>query len=297
MSKKIIERIDYTFDDYKSDLKVIKEIVLNKNIKYDCILAPTRGGLTAGVALSHMLDLPLCLMECSFRDNNQDVKLLSDITGYKNILLVDDILDSGKTFEAILDHLVNTIPDVLVTFVPLLCSDQYIAEWIESRYAKYNENSISIHPARNFKHGTWIDFWWETINARIVESINPDFNINNTVDYMQESEYTFIQTIEIQEISKNHALNIIESKFENEHKESIIKGINDSYEFNLVIEEFQNEITGKLDYDLSLNYTKKDANNYAFTISNNALLMCSKNLKKVKKKYNKLLNLFRDENI
>jgi len=65
------------------------------------IIGIGRGGLTAAVMISHWFNLPMVSMDVSLRDHeNTESKmwLAEDAANGKNILIVDDINDSGATF-------------------------------------------------------------------------------------------------------------------------------------------------------------------------------------------------------
>ena len=85
-----------------------EQIEIDKlNIKQ--VAGVARGGLLPGVILSHILKLPLLLIDYSSKGGKGDDKnhknnipLLSPANG--PILIVDDICDSGKTLREIYEH-------------------------------------------------------------------------------------------------------------------------------------------------------------------------------------------------
>ena len=67
----------------------------------DAIVAPVRGGLMFGVIASHKLNVPLVTVNYSSKsgagdDKNHD-NVIPDLSRFKTVLLVDDIIDSGNT--------------------------------------------------------------------------------------------------------------------------------------------------------------------------------------------------------
>ena len=95
---------------------------LTSNWQPDYIVGITRGGLYPALLLSHYLDVPLHTLNVSLRDNDlgpeSNLWMSEDAFGYhrtddlpgysnpdlrKNILVVDDINDSGATFNWIMD--------------------------------------------------------------------------------------------------------------------------------------------------------------------------------------------------
>lgn len=75
----------------------------------DTILAPVRGGLMFGVIASHKLNVPLITLSYSSKQGAGDDKNHSNILpllpdGVKTVLLVDDIVDTGRTLDEIVEY-------------------------------------------------------------------------------------------------------------------------------------------------------------------------------------------------
>jgi uncharacterized protein len=85
-------------------LRSIVDQMENDNWKPDYIVGVARGGLIPAVMLSQHFKIPLHVLQVSFRDNQDPREMAS---GAKlpytqgNILIVDDINDSGKTLNYI----------------------------------------------------------------------------------------------------------------------------------------------------------------------------------------------------
>lgn len=96
------------------------EIIASKG-KYDRIVGITRAGLTLGHFLSDALSLPISVFSIkSYSDiEKQETveiteKLIADIKG-KNVLLVDELADTGKTFKKALEYLQKKKPKTITT--------------------------------------------------------------------------------------------------------------------------------------------------------------------------------------
>jgi hypoxanthine phosphoribosyltransferase len=79
--------------------KICRDIV-GSQWRPDYIVGITRGGLSPAVMISHWFDLPCETLKVSLRDDNESESNLwmsSDAFGGKNILIVDDINDTGAT--------------------------------------------------------------------------------------------------------------------------------------------------------------------------------------------------------
>jgi hypoxanthine phosphoribosyltransferase len=93
------DMIEFTYVDIEDLVKSLED--QTNHIKFDYIVGISRGGLVPAVMLSHRLNLPLVPITWSTRDftkQEHNLSVAQDLWAGKNILLVDDINDSGKTF-------------------------------------------------------------------------------------------------------------------------------------------------------------------------------------------------------
>lgn len=87
--------------------------ISNSEWRPDYIVGLSRGGLVPATMISHYLDVPMHTLNVSLRDNRMgpesNLWMAEDAFGYDpdiptpNILIVDDINDSGATFNWIMD--------------------------------------------------------------------------------------------------------------------------------------------------------------------------------------------------
>lgn len=75
--------------------------ILRSDWRPDYIVGLTRGGLTPAVLLSHLLKVPMHTLKVQLRDGEEDCEMNcwmpEDVTKAKNVLIVDDINDTGET--------------------------------------------------------------------------------------------------------------------------------------------------------------------------------------------------------
>ena len=93
-------------EDLIDSLNKIFEQIENSNWTPEVIISINRGGCVPGIYLSHRLNLNHKVIDIQFRDSNRppDLKMVKQkIKKFDNILLVDDINDSGKTLKTIYD--------------------------------------------------------------------------------------------------------------------------------------------------------------------------------------------------
>ena len=100
MSKKLW----YNWREMRRDVNTLcREIILD-NFNPDVIVGLSRGGLTPGVMMSHWFQKPFKPVKAALRDFPDWEDYLPKKTD-KRILIVDDICDSGETFQKISDFL------------------------------------------------------------------------------------------------------------------------------------------------------------------------------------------------
>jgi len=163
-----MKKIYYSDQQIKSLTHNIIRQLNFSNWKPDLIVGLTRGGLVPSILLSHYLNVPMQSLNASFRDGGSvesNCVLAEEAFGYhkprKNILIVDDINDSGHTLNWLIkDWQDNCLPndptwkDVWhksVRFAVLI--DNESSEFKNADYVGTSINKI-VEPC-------WIVFPWE----------------------------------------------------------------------------------------------------------------------------------------
>lgn len=141
--------IYYSYDDFKSDIQA-----LGRNcgpFGADTILAIARGGMTVGHALSMALNVRnLQSIRCESYDDDAQREAVSihgecNFEQSKRVLIVDDIVDSGKTLSYLLCDLEKRYPQILFASASLFTKPTALVQ-----------PDYSLHEAHD-----WIDFFWE----------------------------------------------------------------------------------------------------------------------------------------
>lgn len=145
-----------TWDDLQKHLQEITRQISVSQWKPEVILAPSRGGLSVGVMLSHYFEVAFFPFVLQTRDGNvEDLSVLEDLLSKykdKNVLIIDDINDTGKTLEKI--H--NTVKKCLHKDVRYAT----IFEKMSSKFGNVNYTARELGHDQDF----WIVFpyeeWW-----------------------------------------------------------------------------------------------------------------------------------------
>jgi len=148
--------------------KICRDIVIS-DWRPDYVVGISRGGLIPAIMISHYLNIPMRPLQVSLRDGGDcvsDLGMAEDAFGHlenlKNILLVDDINDTGATFNWIMkDWPSGCFPD----------DPTWEEVWNDNvRFAVVVDNLSSqceapmdyvgkeINKAEN---DVWVDFPWE----------------------------------------------------------------------------------------------------------------------------------------
>lgn len=148
----MIEKKSYfTIDDMKTALSKIISQIESSNFTPEIIFSINRGGCIPGVYLSHAINVQHKVIDVQLRDdlNSPNIKSLSNIISvYNNILIIDDINDTGSTFNFIKKSFKNHNKKL------------YYASLIENKKSSFKVNFFgkiidkSIDPK-------WIVFPWE----------------------------------------------------------------------------------------------------------------------------------------
>lgn len=143
------EMIAYDYDQFKNDVPLLANRC--RSFNPDTIIAIARGGMSLAHALSMALDVRnLQSIRCESYDGDtqrSNIMILGqcDFTHSKNILVVDDIVDSGQTLHVLLPFLQNNNPHVLFKTATL-----------------FTKSTALIQPDFSLYEATdWIDFFWE----------------------------------------------------------------------------------------------------------------------------------------
>ena len=152
------EKIWYSWEEMRRDVNTLcREIVLDK-FDPQVIVGISRGGLVPGVMMSHWFKNPVKPVQAALRDFPIWTEYLPLPTD-ERVLIIDDICDSGETFEKMASHIKGPRKNsplelpVDVRFCSLIWNNEcnFEPHYYARDIAKDSEN-IWVH----FPH----ELWW-----------------------------------------------------------------------------------------------------------------------------------------
>ena len=144
-----MNKLWYTWQEMCLDVnQLCREITLD-NFTPDVIVGLSRGGLTPGVMMSHWLKKPFKPVKSSLRDFPEWEDYLPRKTDEK-VLIVDDICDSGETFEKISEYIHKNNSK---------CDVRYASLWWNNE-CDFEPHYYAQECAKDTE-GIWIHFPWE----------------------------------------------------------------------------------------------------------------------------------------
>ena len=146
----------YKWNEMRRDVNTLCREILLDGFNPEVIVGLSRGGLTPGVMMSHWMKKPFKPVKASLRDFPEWEDYLPKKTD-ERVLIVDDICDSGETFDRIKSYIKG--PRI----------NQPMELPVEVRFATLwwnNECNVEPHYYVNEiakdSSGTWIHFPWES---------------------------------------------------------------------------------------------------------------------------------------
>lgn len=168
----MVKKVYYTNEQIKGFVSDIMRQIHKDQWKPDYVVGLTRGGLIPAVMVSHYLDVPMYTLKVSLRDSgDSEINgwMPEDAFGYKtrkkNILIVDDINDSGDTLNWIKKDWEHSCLSRDPSWKDIWNNSVRFAVLVdnESSQADVNYSAVSINKA---VEDQWIVFPWEEWYAR-----------------------------------------------------------------------------------------------------------------------------------
>ena len=149
-----MNKLWYGWEEMRRDVNSLcREISLDK-FDPNVIVGLSRGGLTPGVMMSHWMKKPFKPIKTALRDYPEWEDYLPRKTD-KQVLIVDDVCDSGETFQRISNFIKERSDGVDVRFAVLYWNNEC------NFTPHYYVNSIAKDSENIWIHFPW-ESWWNT---------------------------------------------------------------------------------------------------------------------------------------
>ncbi len=135
--------------------QLCRDITLDR-FEPDVIVGLSRGGLTPGVMMSHWLEKPFKPVKSALRDFPEWEDYLPRKTD-KRVLIIDDICDSGETFERISQHINGPRENKPLQ---LQCDVRFASLWWNNE-VEFKPHYYVREEAKD-TNNLWIVFPWES---------------------------------------------------------------------------------------------------------------------------------------
>ncbi len=147
--RKLLKHYYYSYNEFIQDVNELTKTLQNHSI--DAIVAIARGGVTFGHFLAIKLNLrALFTINSIHYEKEQKLETIEifnipNLTNYKNILIVDDIIDSGDTMQEVVKRVQKEFQTQNILTATLFYKES--APFKPNFYCKIAN--------------AWIDFFWE----------------------------------------------------------------------------------------------------------------------------------------
>lgn len=142
----------YSFEEFETDVRVLASKIRAEFVP-EVIVAVARGGLTLGHFLAMQLNNRnlFVLNSIHYEDTQKldELKIFNvpDLSSFKKVLIVDDMIDSGETMSKIKALLVDKFPNTNFKIATI-----------------FYKNTAIFKPDFTLKLATqWIEFFWEKV--------------------------------------------------------------------------------------------------------------------------------------
>lgn len=150
-----VRDMNYGFEMFREDIQKLLDEINQDGADYDYIVGVVRGGAVPAACLSYHLGIPMrCVSWSTYHIDQMKETALDiseDIDMGKKILVVDDILDSGRTLKELIEDW-GVKRDQFDLAVLIWNVGQDINPDFYGRQINREDNS------------DWITFWWENID-------------------------------------------------------------------------------------------------------------------------------------
>ena len=138
---------DVGYDELCNGIEALCELINSSPDGWlpDTIVAVVRGGVVPATHICHFLGRPICFIH--------DEVLLGSLEGYRRILVVDEINDTGKTLQHIRDEIFGKPPNDVFDVRFAVLYTRYTSCFLADYFLDYGPFYLN--------DSTWQNFPWE----------------------------------------------------------------------------------------------------------------------------------------
>jgi hypoxanthine phosphoribosyltransferase len=160
-----MKKIYHTWRAVEKQTQEILRQINASNWHPDYIVGLTRGGLTPANLISQYLDIPMECLKVSLRDNGNEPEhnlwMAEDAYNGKNILIVDDINDSGATLNWIKEDWEDFHPSKPEPWLTIWNDSVRFAVLVNNEASEFKRIDYSAVDINKAEEDSWIVFPWE----------------------------------------------------------------------------------------------------------------------------------------
>lgn len=162
----MIKKHIYDWTDVERMVTHIITEMYNDNYRPDYIVGLTRGGLVPAIMMSNRTGIPMYTLDVRLRDRDglqikteSNEWMPTDAFNGKNILIIDDINDSGATFNWITNDWASKYPDADIQ--KIWDNNVRFAVLTENMSSEFGNVRYQAHEVNKAEKDVWLVYPWE----------------------------------------------------------------------------------------------------------------------------------------
>ena len=163
----MVNKVYYTWKDIEHMVNTINNLMFADNWRPDYIVGMTRGGLVPSVMMSNITGITMHALDVRFTDVDgnygpeSNTWMAEDAHAGKNILIFDDINDSGKTMQWIKDDWPQSAYPSDTTWDNVWGKNVRFASLLDNQASNFGDVDYTAMEINKMEKDVWVVFPWE----------------------------------------------------------------------------------------------------------------------------------------